>query len=219
MYDIESLAYGFTTERADIIALPLAYPQYVFERESTFEENYYGKIDAWWRVQETLYPTDAKSDRKVNRNDDERSGIIHTAEFVGVSGHPGSILGRSTHMDLRYKGTSFKKFKKIKLVELCHAKQLNEPPYAIKKYPSMSIGPNLFYYRADRPEELLFNFLWSDALELPHRSYNIPEEFLAMEERFLDHINGLPKTTWRMNDYGHDLRTIKRIWNAIHVCG
>jgi hypothetical protein len=213
-YDIGSLAYGFTTEQADIISLPLTYQQYIFERESTYEENYYGKIDAWWRVRDTLYPTDAKSDRKVNRNDDESSGIISTAEFVGISGHRGSIHGRSVHMDLRYKGTSFKKFKRQKLVDLCHTCQLNTPQEAIRKLPYKSIEPNLFYYRAEHPGELLFNFLWSKALELPYRSYNIPDEFLVKEARFLGHIKSLPKTTWKMNDYGYDLRTIKKKWGS-----
>jgi hypothetical protein len=213
MYDIKSLAYGFTTEQAHVLSLPLKFPICIFDREATFYENYYQKIDFWWYIGRTLASTDVKIDRNVNRYDDESSDVVSTAEFVGISGHPGSILGKADHMDLRYRKTSFKKFKKINLVKLCHNCQLNDPQEPIKKYSGRSIPPNLFYYRVSQPEELLFNFLWEKALEIPHHSYDIPEEFMAKEERFLDYIKAAPKTLFKMNDYRYDLSIIKELWN------
>jgi len=211
-YDIDSLAYGYTTEQAHIFSLPLKYPICKFEREATFYENYYQKIDFWWRVGQTLVSTDAKADRKVNRNDDERSGEISTAEFLGITGHVGSILGKADHVDMRYRGTSFKKFNKRVLVDYCHSCQKNDPKEPIEKTPRRSIAPNWFYYRSEHPDELLFNFLWAGALQLPHYSYNIPDEFLAKEARFLDYITSQPKYIWKLNDYRHDMNLIKKFW-------
>ena len=214
-YDIDSLAYGYTTEQAHILSLPLKYPICKFEREATFYENYYQKIDFWWRVGQKLISTDAKADRRLNRTDDTRSNEISTAEFLGITGHVGSILGKADHMDMR-RGTSFKMFKKQTLVDLCHARQHNDPLEKVEKTPRRSIPHNWFYYRSEHPEELLFNFLWSEALQLPHHSYDIPEEFLALEDRFLDFIKSQPKYIWKLNDYRHDINLIKKFWSQ-HV--
>lgn len=214
-YDIESLAYGYTTEQAHVLSLPLKFPICEFEREATFYENYYQKIDFWWRLRASgaLFSTDAKADRKLNRNDDERSGEISTAEFLGITGHVGSILGKADNIDMRYHGTSFKMFKKKLLVDFCHACQQNDPREPMEKTPRKSIAPNLFYYRSEHPEELLFNFLWDLALkQVPHNSYDIPEEFLATEARFMDYIKSQPKHIWKMNDYRYDINLVKKLW-------
>jgi len=118
---------------------------------STTEENMIHHIDCF--IDGVSY--DVKSEKKLNRNDEESSPDVIWLEYKNVKGYTGWLFSEKLQKIAFYRNSQFYIIDRIKLMEYAKTIIEDETVYSTKQYRK-------FYRRFDRPHEKVTYVYFSD---------------------------------------------------------